>query len=389
MVSDNLINKWKNEGLINDKQARKMLDDIKEEKHDRTSKKLIVTFSTIGVLLVGLAAILFIGSNWQAMSSIAKFLILALSTVIVYFIGYYFKYLNKNYPNVGNSLIFLSSLLFGATVILTAQMYNWNANTHWLVLIWIIGIAPLVYIYANKPVTALLGILFLLWVGFFIFRGFDWGGMKLIPTYFVIGSLLMSFGALHYLLPKFGGVARIYRLLGLKVMMLSLFILTFKEVSSFSEYAIDRMADYPASITVSFIIFSVLSLVFMIYLLLSNPAKIKTNLVENGIAIALVLVTVAFFFFPTTGYIYVTIYNLIFAGLVVLLIYLGNTMKDEQILNLGMFYFGLFVIAKYFDFFYSMLETSLFMLIGGILLVGGGVVLEKKRRELKQEFKNE
>jgi len=42
--------------------------------------------------------------------------------------------------------------------------------------------------------------------------------------------------------------------------------------------------------------------------------------------------------------------------------------------------------VKYFDWFWSLLPRSLFFIVGGLVLVLGGIALEKKRRQIKQEL---
>ena len=138
MIDKKLINKWLEEKTINQRQAKKMLADIEHYSKESRSNKFIVVISTIGAILLGIGAILFIASNWEELSKIAKTLILVGSTALAYYTGYYFKYQKQNLPKVGASLLFLGALLFGATVILVTQIYNVNANNHILVLIWLV-----------------------------------------------------------------------------------------------------------------------------------------------------------------------------------------------------------------------------------------------------------
>ena len=150
-----LINKWLKEKVINASQAKRMLSDVESSRKERNSNKFIVSISTIGAILLGIGAILFIASNWQELSQIAKTLILVGSTGLAYYLGYLLKYQKQNLPKVGASLLFLGALLFGATVILISQIYNLNANNHMLVLIWLIGILPLVYALGSAPIAGL------------------------------------------------------------------------------------------------------------------------------------------------------------------------------------------------------------------------------------------
>jgi uncharacterized membrane protein len=58
-------------------------------------------------------------------------------------------------------------------------------------------------------------------------------------------------------------------------------------------------------------------------------------------------------------------------------------------INIGLLFFVLDVIARYFDVFWKLLPRSLFFIIGGLILLSGGVFLEKKRRKVLASFNME
>ena len=112
-------------------------------------------------------------------------------------------------------------------------------------------------------------------------------------------------------------------------------------------------------------------------------------MIEHPTNLALTVFVLIFFFFPSaTTNIYVLLFNIIFVGLLVLMLYAGYRREDMRLINLGVFWLSAFIIFKYFDFFWKLLHRSLFFIIGGLILVLGGIALEKKRRELKKKFKD-
>jgi uncharacterized membrane protein len=165
MFDQDLIRKWLDEGTINPAQAEKMRTDLEGYKTERRSKKQIIAFSTIGAILIGIGAILFVASNWEKIGDTVKILLLAGSTVGIHYTGYSLKYENQKYPRLGSALLFLSVLFFGASLFLIAQIYNINANNSTLVLIWLIGVFPLIYGYRSTAVAGLCSLLFYLWIG--------------------------------------------------------------------------------------------------------------------------------------------------------------------------------------------------------------------------------
>lgn len=79
-------------------------------------------------------------------------------------------------------------------------------------------------------------------------------------------------------------------------------------------------------------------------------------------------------------------FNLLYALQVIGVIVLGYLRRNRAYINLGLVFFVLEVIARYFDFFWKLLPRSLFFIGGGLLLLAGGIVLEKKRRKVLASF---
>jgi len=390
-VDKELISKWLKEKVINQAQAKRMLADMEAYKKESHSNKFIAAISTIGAILLGIGAILFIASNWQELSSILKTIILVGSTAIAYYIGYMFKYQKQNLPKVGASLLFLGALLFGATVILVSQIYNLNANNHVLVLIWLIGILPLVYALGSAPIAGLASLLFYLWVGLFFsmeneWLFFDFLGRFTIILFIAASIMIFAFGGLHYLLPQFKQIARTYRIASLKVLMICLFLLTFDWFSKLDSYRSEWFNEVQDQILVGLVIFSVVAIMITVINWFFNKSQSLSNY-EGPISLGIIGLVLIFFFYPSETSIYVLIFNLLFAVITLLFLYWGYHREDITLVNLGMFWLSIFIVAKYFDWFWELLEKSTFFLLGGIILVLGSIALEKKRRQIKASFK--
>jgi uncharacterized membrane protein len=57
-----------------------------------------------------------------------------------------------------------------------------------------------------------------------------------------------------------------------------------------------------------------------------------------------------------------------------------------KLIGIGMTWLEIFILARYFDFFWDLLPRSVFFIFAGIILVMGGVALEKKRKQLQSQF---
>jgi hypothetical protein len=70
------------------------------------------------------------------------------------------------------------------------------------------------------------------------------------------------------------------------------------------------------------------------------------------------------------------------------LIFLGYQKKETWLINLGVFFLFVLIIVKYFSWFFTFLDKSLFFIGAGLLLFVLGFFMEKGRRRLISSLKN-
>jgi uncharacterized membrane protein len=386
LMDNDLVRRWIENGTITQPQADTMLADLTAYKAERGSNKFVAAISTIGALSTGIGAILFVAANWAAMSNGLRVLLLLAATLGSYYVGYVFQYERRNFPRVGASLIFLGALLFGATVFLVAQIYNVNANSHALVLIWLAGVLPFVYAFASPAIAGLVVLLFYGWIGLFVFKGLEFdrasGDFYQLPVLYLSTSVLMfGIGALHYLSDRLKNVARVYRLSGIKLAMVTLFFLSFRFYTEFGAKLVSS-----EQFTLGFVLCSILALLLSAVGVFFNPARSDTSTLENGVGFSMVAAALVVFFYPAATGFYAMLFNLVLAGLILTLLYVGYRREDMELINTGMLWLAVLVVVRYFDFFWLLLPRSIFFLIGGLILVFGGMMLERKRREIRAQF---
>ena len=68
------------------------------------------------------------------------------------------------------------------------------------------------------------------------------------------------------------------------------------------------------------------------------------------------------------------------------LIYAGMHSDDRFLVNLAFVFFGVVLITRYFDTFWSLLNRSFFFMVGGLVLIAGGYFLERKRRQITADI---
>jgi len=396
---DKLVQKWLGEGTINDQQAEVILKDLKNEKKSASSAKMVTTISVVGAVLLGLGAIMLVASNWQTMPNMMKVLLMVGSTFLAYFCGYNLKYNKATLPKVGAALLLLGGMLFGASIFVIAQIYHVNANRHTLVLIWIVANLPLVYAFLSQEIACLVAILFFVWVPSFVYqniaasRAFE--NIMAFPILFLVsGVLLYGIGGLHYMKDSLSQIARIYRLVALSVILMCLFLLTFNTFSGSyqntwgTSYSV---VSYLEKVTTNFKIWVALAGVAGFVISIVNfgmeRSEERLNLLEACASTILISCALLLLFLPSSTNIYMWLFNILYISLVGTVTYYGFEREDVNLTTLGLRCIGIFIIAKYFDFFWQLFSRSMFFIIGGLILVYGGIYLERLRLKAQESFK--
>lgn len=78
--------------------------------------------------------------------------------------------------------------------------------------------------------------------------------------------------------------------------------------------------------------------------------------------------------------------NTILLLFAVISILYGFEIQNSKIFNIGVLIFVIFVVTRYFDVFWKLLDRSIFFIVGGLLMIIGSVVLERKRRKIIEEM---
>jgi uncharacterized membrane protein len=378
------LKSWTHKKIISEEQSEKILAlyDGKAadyEKVDRSSK-MITVFSILGSILLGVGVILFMASNWEGMSKLMKILVLFAGTFGTFYAGYYLRYQKANFPKTGTALLLLSGILFGASLFLIAQIYHVKGNASWLILIWALGVLPLAYAFLSVPVMALGVLVLTLWFGFFLGDTIHLEE-EMINMYFVFGLLLYVIGLIHESFKKVKSLSEPMKLLGVMAVSVTTYIFTFE---FFHEDVYRYFSKTPNN--TPFVVMAFLTLISILIAFVFVENKSKTYKQELFALMGLAILAALFQFYPSGTTIYMLVFNLLLLGIIVGLIYLGFLHKKTYLVNLALLLFVVDVITRYFDFFYELMSRSLFFIIGGLVLLFGGIAMEKERKKLLKKM---
>ncbi|HEY3366039.1 MAG TPA: DUF2157 domain-containing protein [Symbiobacteriaceae bacterium] len=420
--------RWVSQGLISDEQRASILKLYPEPAgagRDRT----VLIFSILGSLLLAAGVILFFAANWPIISAEVKVGSILTAIVGTYATGYYLTYKRDDYPRLGQAIIFLGGLFYGAGIWLIAQIFHLDSHFPNGFLLWGAGILPVAWATASNPLLYLGTVLLTIWTvseqtGFNTFNYFYplllLGGLMPLarrlkawpaeaavlaglflwfvinvpsrgqtPPEFnmmlVIGRLLLLYGVAVFT----GGLAgigdvRAYLAIGSVGALGGAYMLTFSTPTYMGSPATPLPFVLNGSpylmIGTAVILAGVVAGGFLAW---RRQGEGQQKLLLGALGLLTVAALAANF--PTEVVRMISFNLLLFFGTVGL-IALGVGRRSAWIVNLGLVIFIIHVLTRYFDFFFSAMSRSGFFMVGGILLLGGGWLLERNRRRWMQQM---
>ncbi len=398
------IHAWENDGLIHADQAQQLLELYPQE------EGLIGNLlPLLGALLLGVGVILFFAANWQAIPVWVKLTLIFGSLVSCQHFGYKCRF--RSGPAwLGSVLLLLAGILFGAAIFLIAQIYHINAYFPNGIVAWSLGVLLMAWITREKPLLILGVVLLLIWTGS------DWSQTwELQPWLHLILLFVLAFPLSYYLrspvalqlclvmlvviviatiaapgeevlLPvlvllgsalflrgldpeeRFAGL---YSFTGLLLGLGSILLLSFYDYLYLMVVS-PRSEQILSLYMVPLLIFAAISL-----LLLFAPRfhymrrEVLAVMVINGLVLTYLFMSRPFFH-VLTGYI------MLFLAAVAVIMQ-GTRLKSRLVLNTGLVFFYITVIKGYFDFGTLYIERSLFFIVGGILLILLGILMNRQK----------
>jgi len=386
---------WEQEGLVSPILKDQILAYYKMKARlggPAATGKLITALSILGSVLAGVGVILFVAANWSAIPVGGKLALIFVPLVASYGLGYLLRYERGDFPRVGAGFILLGGLLFGAGIFLIAQIYHLSVHFANGPLIWGLGVLPLAYLLRFKTLLSLSLIVLLVWLGMethswlpqeaFETSGPVPGESKFISLYFMTGLALWGLGLMHRGYEGFRKISDPYIVLGILCTFGTGFLFTFDLYGG--HFGAPVLWPFYLALSVLFL----LSL-FGFALSSEKPSgwvwEVVFLLVLFGLALCL---TFLFGGLPGREHRdFVLSANLIFALAILIVLFLGYLREFPVYVNVALLFFVLDIFVRYFDFFWELLPRSLFFIIGGLILLTGGVLLERKRRKILGSFR--
>jgi uncharacterized membrane protein len=390
------IQKLHEAGLISAEQRDKIIEhfNLKED----GGNKFLAIVSIFGAVLIAAGIALLISAHWNEIPrgvKIAGGLVLMLGA---HASGWWVREVHGKYQKTGEALQLIGSCLFLANIALIGQIYNIVSRSPNAFLLWWIGIAALPWLLRSKAQHVLLLLAFGIWFGLeinqrdsVIFCGSD---EHQLMVYALLG--LIDLGAGYCLrMTKFIEFAGVTEALGLLAFLIFVYPLTWKDFYGGWENHDVQKWFFPAVGLVA-----LASLAVGIKNLPRLNRQWRWTWFAALFGMIIFMATVWFGLWqldhsPGPRYYYWDESWSYLAGTLVLFafclmqIQVGLQERSPFLVNLGVVFIALDILAAYCDLLGSMARTGLMFVVSGVFLILFGVYLEKKRRGLMKQIKSQ
>ncbi len=431
--------RWREEGWIAAEHEPAILAHVAAQAG--AARRAPLAFAILGVIVFGAGVITFFAANWAEMAKITKLVVLFGGLWAAYAAAAWLLTRDESGERqFGQALLLLSLILFGANIMLIAQIYHIDSHYPNGVLLWAVGGLALAYLVPGsaQPVAIAGLVLAALWSGmetigsdwlvhwpFLVLwalflppihgRGWRYAGVAAMLA-LLAWSLLTALRSMVEFPENRVYLAQVYVLSGVGVFILGIMMERTRSFAAFAttvqrvallaaklgfyaltirimhgigagDWASEPLGAAP-SLWVAGTLFAGVALAAMLAWhrargsARTSPALVRWGL---GLATAVVALMLVNLFLPhprvDPTLVYIAFNLLYFAGLA-FLVYAGYEAGDAYLVNAGFVFFSAGIVTLYFDVFWTLMDRSYFFMGGGFLLFLGGYLIERQRRRV-------
>jgi uncharacterized membrane protein len=369
---------WVEAGLISAEQADAIARHEQRAGQGERRGLAVQTLAYVGAIVAGLGVILFFAANWDAIPRPTRVAVLLATIGGAYGAGYVLRFARGTRPAVGEALLLLGAIAFGASLFLVGQMYHVQAHDPFAFLLWSAAALPTAAVVRSRWIAALGLVTLSAWL---IHESVDVAGddgAGYVPILLALyGAALYGFGTAlrEWIGATFEGPMRA---LGALFLPAGVFVFTFQ---GFIEEIAGRE---PLSGRVELALGALTALALGAAVALALDRARSTGPWEAlavAAAVAVVFLSVLFasgedpLVLPLAA-------NVVMAVLALGAILVGYANEETWLVNLGVALVGIDVFARYFDLFWDLLPRSFVFLGAGVLLLALAWLLERQRGRL-------
>lgn len=416
--------RWQEEGWVNAEGRQAILTDLAA----RQPKMVWASsLALAGALLLGIGVITWFAAHWNEINKLMKLILIFLALTGSH-VAHGLCLTRSALPKLAQGMALLSVLFFGAAIMLIGQIYHIDAHFPDGIALWAAGGLLTAWLLGSQPAMVASIALAALWTWNeqFTFRAMNWpllGYLMLAAVPLLRHEWKMAargWGALFILWvigwhaqPWIGEVWESHahiRLFALQVLgiagcwalaqasehpfaravradfllaaLIGAFIFTFPDFALHHTKPAGDLAPWLAALVSAAAIYAagIIRLV--------RTSELAADRLRIGIALAagFALLLAVEVIVPRSSGLPALFWNAIFLGVLYWVGDLGIRHGDRVMVNRAFIGFSVWVLARYFDTFWSLFDRALFFMTGGILLMAGGGWLERRRRALMRDI---
>lgn len=154
------LKRWQTEGWVTDAGATAILRDIA---HRRSGAGLYGALAVLGAVLLGAAAMSFVAAHWDSLSKLSRLALLGGGIGASYAAA--FELFRRRLDPFAHAAVLAGIALFGASIMLIAQMYHMDGNPPDAVWLWSLGALAAGLLLRSNPALAASVVLICVWNG--------------------------------------------------------------------------------------------------------------------------------------------------------------------------------------------------------------------------------
>ncbi len=381
------IQKLHESGLITDEQRQKIVEHFKLKED---GNRFLAIISFVGAVLVAAGIVLLIASNWDDIPRGVKLGTGLGLMLAAHGVGWWLREVRQDYRKTGEALHLAGSLLFLGNIALVGQIYHLVSRPPNAILLWWVGIAALPWLLKSGVQHLLVLLAFGIWFGMEVN---EQGSLiclhdeSQVLAYALLGLVYLGIG---YALRRgaFASFAKMTERFGMLALLVFSYPLTWQGF----------MSGYHRDTVPAPWVFPLLAVGALVFVAL-GVKNLELNRQWRWtwaltLAFAAGLLVGAFYAPHEQTWSWGQAFTPVNAGAAIaifvfclLQIQVGLQERSSFLVNLGVVFIALDIIAAYIGLFGTMAFTGMMFVVSGVFLIVFGVYLEKKRRKLMRQIK--
>jgi uncharacterized membrane protein len=359
------------------------------------SHRFLAILAMLGGTMLVVGVSLIIKSNWDQIGDWAKILGLVALLSGAYSLGYRLKMSPGNYPRTGDACFMAGAVLFLLGIALVSQIFHLDSRPANGVLLWWAGIVVLPWLTRAKGMQLVSVIAGLTWLGLELASRDSL--ISLAPAsgpYFHDGYLFAAAGVLVGWAVAFFGLglrlgrhddfAGLHENAGLLIVCFALYALSFSWSKDW--WSAHAMASAGGGATAALVVLAAAGAGWAWLKNYPGMKRFAWAIVPTLVPVAAHLAGLDLL---DSGWLWGACASVALFLLNLAMIRAGLAEERESWINLGMAFLALNIVTRYFLLFGSMLEGGVFFIVTGLVILGLGWYLERKRRSLVDRVRGE